>query len=574
MKKMEELGKVFTSDVLVIGGGMAGLPAAISAREKGADVLLVDKAYVGLAGQSSRGGNGMMALPKEADIEKYVAYITENTAKYLNDQDALRNYAKNIYPTIVKLKEWGVDLTTDENGELAFFDNPVGAWSQIGINLYATDNMRKTAVKKGVRIQNHTNVAALIKAEGRVVGAVGYDILDGSFYIFQAKTVVLACGACNFRAARMFTNSGEGNTMALDAGAQMRSGEFVFMEVAAAATGETVHGAQRFVFNKDGENVWDKYVHYDAQDVSGELILGIIEEYKSGRGPVYMDLDAMDDAFKVINASDEFIDGKRRVFPDKVSWMDRIVKRENEVFGGLGRKIPAKFTLHGNAGFIRVDQQFKTTVPGLYAVGLDTGNGSAITGAAPQPAGQRGGPFMYCTTTGRLGGENAAEEALAAGKLTEASGDDIEAMKEKIFSYSNKESGIDPRDIIAKIQDVALPIDVTIRKSGESLTKALHALKEIRTEMADMYAKDFHDLKLCHEAETMITSCEIMICSALERKESRSFHFREDYPETNNTDWLKWVIAEKKDGEIVTFTEDIPIQSYTYQPAVSPQNRN
>ena len=107
-----------------------------------------------------------------------------------------------------------------------------------------------------------------------------------------------------------------------------------------------------------------------------------------------MNLDEMNDAFKVINASDEYIDGKRRVFPDKVSWMKRIVARENEVFGGLGRKIPAKFTLHGNAGFIRVDQQFRTTVPGLYAVGLDTGNGSAITGAAPQPAGQRGGPFM------------------------------------------------------------------------------------------------------------------------------------------------------------------------------------
>ena len=82
----------------------------------------------------------------------------------------------------------------------------------------------------------------------------------------------------------MFTNSGEGNTMALHAGAQMRSAEFVFMEVAAAATGETVHGCQRFVYNQDGENIWDKYVNYDAQDVSGELILGIIEELSEREG--------------------------------------------------------------------------------------------------------------------------------------------------------------------------------------------------------------------------------------------------------------------------------------------------
>jgi len=568
MKKLEDFGTVFTSDVLVIGGGMAGLPAAISAKERGADVLLVDKAYVGLAGQSPRGGNGMMALPKEADIEKYVAYITEYTGKYLNDQDALRNYAKNIYPTIVKLKEWGVDLTTDANGDLAFFDNPVGAWSQIGINLYATDNMRKTAEKKGVRIQNHTNMVALIKTDDRVTGAVGYDILDGSFYIFKAKTVVLACGACNFRAARMFTNSGEGNTMALNAGAQMRNGEFVFMEVAASATGETIHGCQRYVYNKNGENIWDKYVHYDAQDVSGELILGIINEYKLGNEPIYMNLDEMNDAFKVINASDEYIDGKRRVFPDKVSWMKRIVARENEVFGGLGRKIPAKFTLHGNAGFIRVDQQFRTTVPGLYAVGLDTGNGSAITGAAPQPAGQRGGPFMYCTTTGRIGGTNAAAEALDMKAIPDAAADTVEALKTRFFSYLDNKDGVDPREIITKIQDAALPIDVTIRKNETTLKEALEKILEIKEEMKNMKAKDFHDLKLCHEAETMITSCEIMIRSSLMRKESRSFHFREEYPETNNKEWLKWVIAEKKNGEIVTFTEDIPIQNYKYQPTV------
>lgn len=564
---LKDLGNVFTSDVLVVGGGMAGLPAAISAREEHADVLLVDKAYVGLAGQSPRGGNGMMALPKEADIEKYVGYITKNTAKYLNDQDALRHYANNVYPTIVKLKEWGVDLTTDENGELAFFDNPVGAWSQIGINLYATDNMRKTALKKGVRIQNHVNIVALIKVGKRVSGAVGYDILDGTFCIFLAKTVILACGACNFRAARMFTNSGEGNTLALNVGAQMRNAEFVFMEVAAAATGETIHGCQRFVFNKDGENIWDKYVHYDAQDVSGELINGIIQEYKLGNEPIYMDLDAMDDAFKVINASDEFIDGKRRVFPDKVSWMKRIVARENEVFGGLGRKIPAEFTLHGNAGFIRVDQQFRTTVPGLYAVGLDTGNGSAITGAAPQPAGQRGGPFMYCTTTGRLGGHYAALEAESSDVMAEPSAEEIKKMKDQIFAYADKKDGTDPREIITKIQNAALPIDVTIRRSEASLTEALTNLTAIKEEMEEkMYAKDFHELKLCHEAETMMTSCELMIRSALERKESRSFHYREDYPESNNKDWLKWVIAEKESDGIVTFTEDIPIDRYKYQP--------
>jgi succinate dehydrogenase/fumarate reductase flavoprotein subunit len=495
--------------------------------------------------------------------------MTRNVGRYLNDQKSLKNYAEHIYPTIEQLHKWGVELTTDEKGNLAFFPMPVGLWSQIGINLYATENMRKTAVKEGVRIQNNINITALINTGGRVVGAVGFDIVDGTFYIFRAKTVILACGACNFRATRMFTNSGEGNALAFNAGAQMRSAEFLFMEVAAAETGETIHGAQPFVYNQTGENIWKKYVHWDAQDVCVELILGMVEEYEAGRGPLYMDLTKMDEAFKVIGAdpANPFIGNLRRLFPDKISWVKRIVEREHDAFGGLGDKIPAKFALHGNSGFVRVDTNMKTTVDGLYTVGLDTGNGSAIFGSAPQPADQRGGPFMYCTNTGCIGGTSAAEDAKTVGSLAEIPADLVAGLKAEAFVGLNKTDGIDPRKIFGRMQNAVIPVDVIIKRSEKSLNKAIGLLDEIKADLPKMGAKDYHDLKLCREAETMALSSEIVLKSALERKESRNFHFREDYPKPDNKNWLKWVLADKVNGKVVISTEEVPFKDYPIQPA-------
>jgi succinate dehydrogenase/fumarate reductase flavoprotein subunit len=573
MKGLEELGKVVTTDVLVIGGGMAGLPAALKAKEKNVDVLIVDKAYVGFAGQAPRGGNGIQALKKDADIDKYTEYVTNQIGKYLNDQKALRKYAEMIYPSIRQLLDWGVELTTDENGDPGFFPHQSGYWFEMGINLNAPDNMRKTAEKAGVRIQNHVSITSLIKTGNRVAGAVGFDIVDGSFYIFRAKTVIVACGACEFKAARMFTNNGEGNKLAWDAGAQMRNAEFAFVEIASEAMSETIHGGHTFVFNQNGENVWQKYVHYDASDVCEEMIIGMEKECREGRGPLYIDLDVMhsDPGWKAVieglGAANSGKGGLRKLFPDKISWMKRTDAREKEYFD-VGSKPTVTFLVHGNVGFVRVDPNMKSTVDGLYVVGNDTGNGSAINGAAPPPAGQRGGNFLYCTVTGSIGGTNAADEAKAIGSLAEIPADLISGLKEQAYAGLKREKGISPREMLDRIQNAVLPIEFILRRSEKSLSKAIGLIEGIKADLPKLTAKDYHELKLCKEMEAMALTVEVMLKSALERKESRTFHLREDYPETDNKNWLKWVLADNVNGKVVISTEDVPVKEYQFQPTI------
>jgi succinate dehydrogenase/fumarate reductase flavoprotein subunit len=209
----------------------------------------------------------------------------------------------------------------------------------------------------------------------------------------------------------------------------------------------------------------------------------------------------------------------------------------------------------------------KTTVKGLYVIGADNANGSAIHGSAPLPAGQRGGSFMHCVVTGSIAGTNAADEVKAIDPHADIPADLISELKEQAYVSLNRKNGIDVRTMLTRVQNVACPINIMLRKSEQSLTRAIGQMNEIKADLTKLVAKDYHELKLCNEVEAMALTTEIMIKSALARTESRDFHFREDYPKIDNKHWLKWVLANNVNGDVVISTEDVPIKDYPYQPA-------
>ena len=217
--------------------------------------------------------------------------------------------------------------------------------------------------------------------------------------------------------------------------------------------------------------------------------------------------------------------GDDPLFPDKLKWMARSGAREHE-YVDLGEKPTVKTGLHGNSGPVRVDLDFKTTVDGLYVVGVDCCNGSGAFGAIPQPGGQRGSGLTFGITTGYIGGAKAAEYAKSVERLGEPDASDIMAKKTDAFACLNQSSGISAYDLIDRIQEAICPFDVCIRRSEASLTRAIEKIEAVKADLPKMKASDYHELMVCNETKAMALVAELMLRSALVRKESRGFHYR------------------------------------------------
>ena len=111
------------------------------------------------------------------------------------------------------------------------------------------------------------------------------------------------------------------------------------------------------------------------------------------------------------------------------------------------------------------------------------------------------------------------------------------------------------------------PADYVMVKSEARMKEALAVVDTAETMLDQMSANDYHELSKCVDARSMVIGARLFYTASLERKESRGFHKREDYPERNDDEWLKWIIIQKKDEGMEISYEPIPFGQYKYEPA-------
>ncbi len=152
--------------------------------------------------------------------------------------------------------------------------------------------LRAKAAKLGVRLLDKTQVVELLKQDGRVTGAVGFNLLDGRFAVFNSKATILANGDCDFGVMRMWANAcGDGIAAAYNAGAEMRNAEFGnFYDVINKGTGIPIVFGFNSLYNAQGENISAKYIQGPQPDIPISIILGMEKEVMEGRGPIYIDM--------------------------------------------------------------------------------------------------------------------------------------------------------------------------------------------------------------------------------------------------------------------------------------------
>lgn len=569
-------GIVVDADVAIIGAGIAGLSTSIAIKEDHPelDVLVIERNHAGYAGLAGKSGHGFFDMvPGVNDPEDFVKYQTENFGEYLTDQDFLRQNAFAIRECLLRAERWGIEFPRDKNGELATNPHPNGVSSCIGIPLNVNFTLHRKACELGVRFIDRIYVSDLLKNGEKVSAAMGFNLDDLTCYMFHAKSFVICTHSCQFNVQSMFNGNGGGIAMAYQAGAEMRNAEFgIANDVVFKNDGHPIYGSCQSVFNAEGTNISQIYAPTQPE-VSIDLQLGAEKEQDEGRGPCYVDLTYETEAMKVIgfqSFDDEepgIVDGKRRIFPEMLEWQGHIIEKA-EKYRVVQDKDPLRplisFKMAPETSPLRVDNNYKTSLPNVWAAGFVCYNGSATFEWI------RGNGLALCMKSGMRAAIGAGQYALAT-VASEIDMSDAEEKKAQFLAPLNRPVGVELEDMMDRIAVLVQDPKYILHRSEQSMTEALSIVEDIRKDLSKLYARDGHDLAKCRDWESILLIIEMMYRSGLIRKETRVRvwrQYRDDYPTTDNKNWLKWVCLKKNEtGAMDIWTEDVPIQRYKYKPA-------
>ncbi len=556
----------FDTDVLVIGGGIGGLSAAINIKELSPDteVLLVDKQTIGWGGKANKGAGVLWTIAPDDNLEAFIDFHVRNIGIYLNDQDLLYAVARESYGAVKKLADWGVRVVKTPAGEPDVAHLPIGS-SLAAADLDMMRPLRARAVKAGVRMLDKTQVVELLTRDGSVTGAVGFDLLDCHFAVFNAKATVLANGDCDFGVMRMWAAAcGDGIAAAYHAGAQMRNAEFGnFYDVIFKATGIPCVFGFDFLYNAQGENISRRYIDGPQPDIPLSIILGMEKELVEGRGPVFIDMG------EYMQSMEGSRIGKWHR-PHFKARMEREMAKVHRYGPAPAPRVEVSLGFTGELSPVRVDHDMRTTVPGLWAIGDTSYAGSAWAGATEGPPGRlRGSGLMNAVLAGLMAGPSVARYVKEVAPSVADKGA-LSRLREAVFAPLARKAGYTAAETIRGIQDVVVPVKYSVRRSSDRLEEALSKVAKVQERIPELSATDPHGLGKCHEASFMALCAEIGLRAALARTESRGWHYREDYPQRDDENWLKWVIVKKGEKKMEVTTEPIPIERYRFKPGDSP----
>lgn len=568
MTGVKNFGELFTSDILVIGGGMSGLVTAIKAKETRPelDILVVDKGVIGWNGQATKAGNGIRSTSKDPDgVMNALKYLVNAHTPFLNDQEYLTKYLEAHRDSIEYMHHCGVKVSVDEEGNVKPFDFIPGALDMAGIQINTCESLRSFALKLGIRLLSRVNLFELLTNDsGKVIGAVGFDMEKGEFKIFHAKATALATQGCHFKKIGLeFMGYGTGVGAAYRAGAIMRNVEFsTQVDVVFKKNNTPIYGGFNLICNSKGENITEKYIGQKQWEVTPQLVEAMLEEIRLGNGPLWCDLEHPDDVRAIIGGQgmDENV---MRMLRDKMEWEEHVFEKTIRSFGEVGSTPETTIKTVIQVEPIKVDTEIRTDVEGLWAPGKISTQGNAYFGWT------RGDGVGYASTTGIMAGESIANYAAQA-KLDDINLDQVDAYKKKIYAPLHRNTTRKSKEIFDMIERYIFDVNKAVTKSGEVIQDVFKDIEEMRKIVPELTADDPHSLSKCLEVADTILCLEMVYRSADMRTETRGImypHYRKDYPERDDKNWLKWInIRQGANGEMELFTEDIPMWRYPVRP--------
>lgn len=549
-----------TTDVLILGGGSAGLWAAYRCSELApeARICIVDKGPRDWGGLMTMAGGDFEAVLPPDDVDEWVrdfVYYFDG----LCDQNLMEEILRRSADRLHDYERFGCEFFKKEDGSMKY----VPQRGLEHVKLYPAQlkgrggelmvrNIVRQLRQRSVERMGRILLTELLQQDGRVCGALGFDIINGDFYRLDARVVIAASGMGGWKTSYgKNTPTGETMQMAYEAGAVLQNLEFARvwnMPRLFGWEGQTVLmplGA-RFV-NAEGEPFMERYSPVLGSNTDPHYTtMAMAMEIRAGRGPITFDLSRIQQENLILLRPQN---GWQKLNYDKLCDLGIDMFKENSEW------IPQ---LTCGFGGIEADLDGYTGVPGLYAAG---------TARSLDPGVYMGGFALETTASGGYRtGETIAklltDEPAQTVTLDEAA---IAEKKAALFAQMG-EGGLAPHDVLRKIQEVLFPYEVSIIKSERSLSEALEKLETIQRELLPkMKAADPHYLLKLIEVQGIAFISELYLRGSLLRKESRAGHFREDYPTRNNDEFLAWLVWEKAaDGSTRYHKRPVPVERYKH----------
>jgi succinate dehydrogenase/fumarate reductase flavoprotein subunit len=541
-------------DVLVIGGGLAGVTAGIKAKHSGVGkVALVSKGRLGKDSISTFAAGVFQPAFPEDDKDALMRMYASGDAwgGGLCDREWLKVYLEESFDRMLDMDQWGVEWEKGPDGE---FERLKGRWG-LPMAMFKGPQMMEAlsrkVVEEGMDVIGHTMITDLLTERGepgaRVVGAIGFNVRNGEIITFQAKAVILAAGACAFKGRYIghCAQTGDACAMAYRAGAKL--GRFEIGDILhTTATTMDIQGLNMYTglggkfVNARGESFMKDYDPDLGDSASmARVAEASAMEVRDGKGPIYLDMTHFDPPR---------VRKLRVVLPLPSKVMQRAGVMEGDQIVQKMEWAPTFFGTIAAGGGVIANTRCETSIRGLFACG------DAMARAKHFPKALSG-----AAVTGARAGLFAAEFA----KAVEPYGPDrsqVEGLRVSLLGPLSRGEGMDADPVILGVQEALLPYEITVISRGDRLEKAISDVERLREEDVPLLAaSDAHYLRVAHEVKSMVLVAEMYLKSRLLRTESRDACAREDYPYTDNIDWLKWTALREENGRMRLWTEDLSL---------------
>jgi len=561
-------------DVVIVGAGLAGLRAALEVAGS-IDTAVVSKVFPTRSHSgAAQGGIGAALGNEEPDSWEWHMYDTVKGGDYLSDQDAAEIMAKDAPRAVYELEHLGVPFNRTVEGKIAQrafggHTRDFGA-APIKRTCYAADRTGRVildtlygeAVRHGVTIYSELQMVDLIRDGKGVSGILVYNVATGEVHTIHARAIMIATGGFGkvfHTTSNCHANTGDGVYYAYRAGIPLQDMEFVqFHPTGIYGLGvlisEAARGEGGVLRNRDGHRFMEDYAPTIKDLAPRDMISrAIVTEIRNGRGIdgkdfVYLDLTHL---------------GKENL-EARLSDISSFVR----VYLGLDAAydlIPVAPTCHYMMGGIPTDldghvlDENHIPIPGLYAAG-------ECACLSVHGANRLGcNSLIDLVIFGRRAGLAIARD-LKELPWGEPGSESARRFGEKVAELKNRDKGERVADLRAAMQRL-MSTYCSVYRNDRDLRRTLDDLRGLAERYRSAYVENTssifnYDLLETLEMESLLGLSEAMVACALERTESRGAHYREDYPERDDTNWLKHTLIQKRDHGYTLFYKPVTITRF------------